>query len=106
MVYDCRIPPDYFLDEMQLFEAEVLIDRHNSAYQDTWEQTRFIAYVTACSMGAKLAKPTDLVIFPWEKKESPKDQNKYTANQIEAMRAEMKKSFAAYTEGKTDNLNI
>lgn len=66
VVFGCKIPPNYFLDEMSMFEVEALIYQYNKAYQDEWEQTRWIGYVIALSNGAKLKKPSDLMKFEWE----------------------------------------
>lgn len=66
MVFGCKIPPNYFLDEMTIYEVEALLEEYNNTYQDSWEQTRWIGYILALSNGGKIKKPSDLMKFSWE----------------------------------------
>ena len=91
--------PAYFLDEMQFEEGEILLAEYNKDYQNGWEQTRWSAFVTACAMGAKLKKPTDLIVFNWEKTETP-ESRKLTPVELEEMKKEMSSSFENFINGK------
>lgn len=51
---------------MSYEDGLVLINEIDSKYKTAWEQTRWLAYVNASAMGAKLKRPTDLVKFSWE----------------------------------------
>lgn len=67
VVYNCKIEPNYFWDEMSIKEVEVLLKNYNIDYQNGWEQTRFICYINALLQGNKFKKPEDLIKFVWEK---------------------------------------
>ena len=99
MVYNCNIPPAYFLDEMDITEASLVLDQYNKDYRDGWDRTRYICYVTAASMGATLKKPQDLMLFPWEVEEKVKSP-KPTQSQIEQLRKEMTASYNNYIKGE------
>ena len=66
IVFNCKIDPLYFLDQMSTYEAGLLIDAFNREYKEGWERQRWTAYITAASSGAKLKKPSDLMTFSWE----------------------------------------
>jgi hypothetical protein len=65
-VIEGGISPDYFLDEMTDWELEAIASATNKRERGEWERCRFLAYVTACSMGAKIKTPQDLIKFQWE----------------------------------------
>jgi len=99
VVYNCRIAPEYFLYSMTIAEAELVLEQYNKEYRDGWDRTRYICYVTACSMGAKLKKPQDLMLFPWEVKEkviAPKPSQ----SEIEKLRKESQASYDNFIKGK------
>jgi len=52
-----------------------------------WERTRWLAALTLAphSKPGQRIKPTDLVIFPWEKKKKNKGNNKLLANALKSM---------------------
>jgi hypothetical protein len=56
-VIEGGISPDYFLDEMTDWELEAIASATNKRERGEWERCRFLAYVTACSMGAKIKSP-------------------------------------------------
>jgi hypothetical protein len=51
---------------MSYEEVNAVLEALNENYQDTWEQTRFLAYIQALSNGAKLKSPIDVIKFSWE----------------------------------------
>lgn len=75
---------------MTEWELDALILGHSKRKRDSWEQCRFLAYVTACSMGAKIKSPTDLISFPWEKEETEEEivSNKPSKEMIKQMAKE------------------
>jgi hypothetical protein len=99
MVYDCHIPPSYFLDEMQMYEVEPLIDKYNQDYRDRWEQTRFIAYVQASCAGAKISKPSDLIKFAWDEEK----QKKPGRADIDKLKFEMMRSLRKVEDKLSEN---
>lgn len=66
VVYNCRIEPNYFWDEMTFDEVNVLIDQYNKDYQNRWEMTRWNGYINVLCAGNNLKQPTDLIRFSWE----------------------------------------
>jgi hypothetical protein len=61
------IAPEYFLDHMDLWEAAAVLEASTENYRTTWEQTRYLAYVTLKAAGSKLGSPQELLAFTWEK---------------------------------------
>lgn len=68
MVADLGIAPDYVLDKMEMYEVNALIKNQYRRHKDDWEQARLIAYLIAQCNSKKRMKLTDIVKFPWEKK--------------------------------------
>ena len=65
---DLGIAPDYVLDKMEMYEVNALIKNQYRRHKDDWEQARLIAYLIAQCNSKKRMKLTDIVQFPWEKK--------------------------------------
>jgi hypothetical protein len=79
------IQPEYFFDHMSWTELDSIIENSNNKQKEEWDRTRWAAYISAMSQGAKLKSPQDLVTFSWEesdiiKPEVPKED-------LEAMKA-------------------
>jgi len=51
---------------MSFIEVSAVLDALNENYQDTWEQTRFSAFIQALSNGSKLKNSTEILKFPWD----------------------------------------
>ena len=62
------INPEYVLDRMEMYEVNALIKNQYRRHKDDWEQARLIAYLIAQCNSKKRMKLTDIVKFPWEKK--------------------------------------
>ena len=62
-----RLNPEY-VDQMEFFECIAALKHQEYAIQDGWEQARLIAYLIAQCNSKKRMKLTDIVQFPWEKK--------------------------------------
>lgn len=58
---------DYFMNEMQDWEASLLLEQIKYADRAAWERCRFLAYVQASTWSKKKLKPGDLIKFAWEK---------------------------------------
>lgn len=58
---------DYFLDVMQPYELNALLENIEYSVKTSWEQTRFQSYVQAQSFSTKKMKMTDLITFGWDK---------------------------------------
>ena len=68
LVADLGINPEYVLDRMEMYEVNALIKNQYRRHKDDWEQARLIAYLIAQCNSKKRMKLTDIVKFPWEKK--------------------------------------
>ena len=79
-------------------EISAVLEQYNQDYRNEWEQTRYICFVTACSMGAKMKKPQDLMQFAWEVKEKVKELRP-SQSEIERLREEAQASYNNYIKG-------
>lgn len=66
LVMQLHYPPQYVLDDMQMYEAQVAMKYGYYANKDLWEANRLTAYITAQVNSRKKLNVTDLVTFPWE----------------------------------------
>ena len=60
------MPPGYVMDEMRLYEMGCLMPFLYLASKDSWEQARFMGYISAQTHSTKSMKPSDIMAFPWE----------------------------------------
>ena len=65
---------EYFMDSLQEYEIEPIVQNIPFIEKGDWERTRFLAYCNIQKSSSKKLKPTDLISFPWEKEESSTDQ--------------------------------
>lgn len=65
---------EYFMDSLQEYEIEPIVQNIPFIEKGDWERTRFLAYCNIQKSSTKKLKPTDLITFPWEKEESSTDQ--------------------------------
>ena len=54
---------------MQWYEVDACLKGLDMIYKQSWEQTRFISYITAQVNTSKKLKPTDILSFKWDKVE-------------------------------------
>lgn len=66
LVMQLHYPPQYVLEDMQMYEAQVAMKYGYYANKDLWEANRLTAYITAQVNSRKKLNVTDLVTFPWE----------------------------------------
>ena len=81
-----------------MIEVEAVLEQHNNAYRNSWEQTRFAAFINARVQGAKVNKPADIITFAWEKTEVP-ESRKLTPDELRKLTADMTESFDRYKKG-------
>lgn len=86
IVVGCGIQPDYFLDRMQWYEAEACLQGLEDKNKVSWEQTRFISYVTAQVNSTKKLKPTDILSFTWDKPEEASKETIITNEDIQRLK--------------------
>lgn len=60
---------DYFLDQMQEYEASLILQGLQYSNKDLWEAVRTNIYFTTQMMSKKQLKPTDLIKFGWDSNE-------------------------------------
>lgn len=51
---------------MEFYEIPVIVEGINHKHKESWEQTRFISYITAQVNSTKNLKPTDILKFAWD----------------------------------------
>lgn len=69
------------MNEMELWEIDVLVPMIEYSVKNEWEQARFVSYITALvnTSSKKKLKITDLMKFPWdEDKEYEEEKPKMT----------------------------
>ena len=65
---------EYFMDSLQEYEIEPIVQNIPFIEKGDWERTRFLAYCNIQKSSSKRISPQDLIAFPWEKEESSTDQ--------------------------------
>lgn len=78
-VIELGLSPEYFLDKMQFYEIPIMVRNMNLKHKDSWEQTRFISFITAQVNSSKKLKPSDLMVFSWD--EEVEDKSKSISNE-------------------------
>ena len=86
---------EYFMDTLQEYEVEPIIQSLPISEQNEWERTRFLAYCNIQKSSTKKLKPADLITFPWENEESSTDQingnsEPLTQSEIERLKEQAK----------------
>lgn len=67
LVYEGGLDPEYVLDKMRMYEAEILIDGIWKKKRQEWEQARLIAWVTLrCNTKSKVGL-SEFLPFEWDK---------------------------------------
>lgn len=85
LVMQLHYPPQYVLDQMQMYEAQVAMKYGYYAYKDIWEAGRLNAYMTAQVNSTRRLDMTEMLPFPWEEKEEEKSDN-ITKEDIERLK--------------------
>jgi len=85
-----RFSPSVFYDltfEEFLYAAQGMNRQEEQRQQQEWERARWTATLLLSPHAKKgqRIKPTDLCIFPWEKKAKKKGNNKLLANTLKRM---------------------
>lgn len=86
---------EYFMDRMQDYEIDTLLDNLQYDGVNEWEQTRLKIYSTAQMMSKKQLTPKDLMEFPWEKEEEKEEEEEHKTSisneEIEMLQKEARK---------------
>lgn len=59
---------------MKFYEIPELVKGLGLKTRDSWEQTRLLAYMTAQVNSTKKIKPSDILQFEWDEKQSDVEQ--------------------------------
>lgn len=68
------INPDFVLDRMDIWLIEPLLKQIANKEQEEQENKRLWAFINLSPYSSKGAKPTDLIIFPWEREKLQKEK--------------------------------
>lgn len=99
LVMQLHYPPQYVLDEMQMYEAQVAMKYGYYANKDVWEANRLTAYITAQVNSKRRLKVADIVTFPWEEQEEASD-TRISKEDIERLQ----KQAESYLKHKNEGL--
>lgn len=69
-----------------MYEIQAAMDYEYYAHKDSWEQTRFIAYLIAQVNSKKQLKQSDVIQFYWEKEQKQNESSIKKAD-IERLKA-------------------
>ena len=83
---ECGIQPDYFLDKMQWYEVDACLNGLENKNKDSWEQTRFLSYITAQVNSSKKLKPTDILSFKWDDLKETDKETSITNEDIQRLK--------------------
>lgn len=64
---------EYFLDKMEMYELDVMLECLDNSVKQSWEQTRYQCHSTIQSQSSKRIEPTDVLQFAWDKKNDKKN---------------------------------
>ena len=65
---------EYFMDTLQEYEVQTIIENLEYNERGAWERTRFQSYCNIQKSSSKRISPKDLITFPWEKEDDNTDQ--------------------------------
>ena len=90
-------PPNYVMDEMQMYEVSALMKYSFYRHKESWEQARLTAFMTAQCNSSKKLKIQDIVKFDWEKDADVKDTyiSKEDIENLSRQAEEYEKMFAS-----------
>jgi len=69
------VSPQYFLDEMGMWELDAILNAYNIQYRQGWEHVRSICYYITCAASTSKVKIKEIMPFPWDEEETkPKSE--------------------------------
>lgn len=78
-----NIDPEYFMDKMQMYELSPILRSFHKRNKESWEQSRFIAYVVAQTNSTKQLSLTDIMKFDWDES---KKENTISTEDIDRLK--------------------
>ncbi len=80
---------EYFMDKMQPYEVETMIEAIPYADRPTWEQTRLKIFSTASMFSKNALSVTDIMRFKWDE-EQGEPQTDITQTDIDRLKKQAK----------------
>ncbi len=84
-----HLPPQYVLDEMEMFEVQALMKYEYYSRADIWETARLIAYMVAQVNSKRRLNFSDITQFYWEK-EAEEHDTSISKEDVERLRNKAK----------------
>ena len=74
----------YFMEDMKYYELKPILKNLNVSVKNDWEIARQICYSVTQSQSTKKIKPSDIMLFPWDKdyKNKPRMQDVKVTKEI------------------------
>lgn len=82
---------EYFMDKMQQYEIDTILDNLAFINRTDWERTRLEIYSNLQMNTKKKLKTTDVITFPWEKEEQEEHITEISNEDVERLKMEAKK---------------
>ena len=83
---------EYFLDNMQYYELDIILSMLEYTTKQDWEQTRFLSYITAQTQSTKKLNPQDVLKFSWDEATNKENKNTYISTEdVERLKAKANK---------------
>lgn len=73
------------MDEMSLYEMNIILSNLNYCVKNDWEQTREIMWSNLAAFSKKKIKPSDVMKFPWEGNQTSRPKVEVTKRTVEEM---------------------
>lgn len=90
---------EYFLDRMQYYELQLLLENANVSVKNSWETTRNMMWSFVQPYSKKKLKPTDIMSLPWDENAQHVDTHReVTQKDIEHMKSIMESRKKAMIE--------
>ena len=89
---------EYFLDKMQLYELDIMLNSLRLSYRHDWERTRFNSYIIAQCNSKKKLKPTDIIKFDWDDS-IHKSTKKVSSEDVARLKEKMNKILQTQQNG-------
>ena len=90
---------EYFMDKMQPYEVETMIEAIPYADRPTWEQTRLKIFSTASMFSKNALSVTDIMRFKWDALETEPD-TEITQPEIDRLKQTAKSFEQILTDGR------
>lgn len=98
------LPPEYVLDNMQMYEIGGFLDYRHLRHKEEWEQTRWFGTLYANYHSKSRVYPERLIKFPWDSEHEEKSE--LTKKQREDMKGAKGEWETMLKEGETSAVTL